>query len=208
MPEVGAIFDRAQAIDDFQSISGKDLDVKKDGDKVIMSYRRRDRGNSPLRTSLPGLEVPRPIELDETHLQACRVGGIDRVVTVKWPCRAPGAPSAMHLRTRDYCSEALTHRSFSADRNEQLEFLGDSVAQSGCIAPALHAPARKCLKAICPGSRPIWSSGTARCISSQSSLTLSAPLLRLGEGEARSGGPDKPSILAERARSRHRCCLS
>ena len=38
MPEVRAIFDRAQAIDDFQSVSGKDLDVKKDGDKVVVSF--------------------------------------------------------------------------------------------------------------------------------------------------------------------------
>ena len=38
VPEVRAIFDRAQSIDDFQSISGKDLDVKKDGDKVIVSF--------------------------------------------------------------------------------------------------------------------------------------------------------------------------
>ena len=38
VPEVRAIFDRAQAIDDFKSVSGKDLDVKKDGDKVIVSF--------------------------------------------------------------------------------------------------------------------------------------------------------------------------
>ncbi|MDR6860318.1 DUF4845 domain-containing protein [Variovorax guangxiensis] len=38
VPEVRAIFDRAQAIDDFQSISGKDLDVKKVGDKVVVSF--------------------------------------------------------------------------------------------------------------------------------------------------------------------------
>ncbi|MDB5826879.1 MAG: hypothetical protein JWQ73_1099 [Variovorax sp.] len=37
VPEVRSIFDRAQAIDDFK-LSGKDLDVKKDGDKVIVSY--------------------------------------------------------------------------------------------------------------------------------------------------------------------------
>ena len=35
--EVRAIFDRSQAIDDFK-LSGKDLDVKKDGDKVVVSY--------------------------------------------------------------------------------------------------------------------------------------------------------------------------
>jgi hypothetical protein len=38
VPEVRAIFDRAQAIDDFKSVSGRDLDVKKDGDKVIVSF--------------------------------------------------------------------------------------------------------------------------------------------------------------------------
>ncbi len=38
VPEVRAIFDRAQAIDDFKSVSGRDLDVKKDGDKVVVSF--------------------------------------------------------------------------------------------------------------------------------------------------------------------------
>ena len=38
VPEVRAIFDRAQAIDDFKSVSGKDLVVQKVGDKVVVSY--------------------------------------------------------------------------------------------------------------------------------------------------------------------------
>ena len=38
VPEVRAIFDRAQAIDDFKSVSGRDLDVKKVGEKVVVSY--------------------------------------------------------------------------------------------------------------------------------------------------------------------------
>src|SRR5580765_5866187 len=38
VPEVRAIFDRAQAIDDFLSVSGKDLEVQKVGDKVVVSY--------------------------------------------------------------------------------------------------------------------------------------------------------------------------
>jgi len=38
VPEVRSIFDRAQSIDDFQSVSGKDLDVKKEGDKVVVSF--------------------------------------------------------------------------------------------------------------------------------------------------------------------------
>ncbi len=38
VPEVRAIFDRAQAIDDFKSISGKDLEIRKEGEKVVVSY--------------------------------------------------------------------------------------------------------------------------------------------------------------------------
>lgn len=38
VPEVRAIFDRAGAIDDIKSISGKDLEVTKDGDKVTVSF--------------------------------------------------------------------------------------------------------------------------------------------------------------------------
>lgn len=38
VPEVRAIFDRAQAIDDFKSVSGKDLDVQKVGDKVVVGF--------------------------------------------------------------------------------------------------------------------------------------------------------------------------
>lgn len=38
VPEVRAIFDRAQAIDDFTSVSGKDLEIQKVGDKVVVSF--------------------------------------------------------------------------------------------------------------------------------------------------------------------------
>jgi hypothetical protein len=36
--EVRAAFDRSAAVDDISSISGKDLDVTKDGDKVVVSF--------------------------------------------------------------------------------------------------------------------------------------------------------------------------
>ena len=38
VPEIRAIFDRAQAIDDFQSVMGRDLDIKKVNDKVVISF--------------------------------------------------------------------------------------------------------------------------------------------------------------------------
>ena len=36
--EVRAIFDRAAAIDDFTSVTGKDLDVRKNGDQVVVGF--------------------------------------------------------------------------------------------------------------------------------------------------------------------------
>jgi Domain of unknown function (DUF4845) len=36
--EVRNNFDRAQAIDDFKAVSGKDLDISKSGDKVVISF--------------------------------------------------------------------------------------------------------------------------------------------------------------------------
>ncbi len=36
--EVRNNFDKAQAIDDFKAIAGKDLDVTKNGDKVVVSF--------------------------------------------------------------------------------------------------------------------------------------------------------------------------
>lgn len=38
VPEVRAIFDRAQAIDDFKSVSGADLEVRKNGEKVVVAF--------------------------------------------------------------------------------------------------------------------------------------------------------------------------
>ena len=38
VPEVRTIFDKAATIDDISSISGKDLDVSKNGDKVVVSF--------------------------------------------------------------------------------------------------------------------------------------------------------------------------
>ncbi len=38
VPEVKAIFDRAAAIDNIDSIAGKDLQVTKEGDKVVVAF--------------------------------------------------------------------------------------------------------------------------------------------------------------------------
>lgn len=38
VPEARMIFDKAVAIDDIKSISGKDIEVTKEGDKVVVSF--------------------------------------------------------------------------------------------------------------------------------------------------------------------------
>jgi len=38
VPEVRAVFDRAAAIDDISSIGGKDLEITKESDKVVVSF--------------------------------------------------------------------------------------------------------------------------------------------------------------------------
>jgi hypothetical protein len=38
VPEVRQIFERAAAIDDIKSISGKDLEVSKNGDRVVVKF--------------------------------------------------------------------------------------------------------------------------------------------------------------------------
>ena len=38
VPEVRQIFDKAAQVDDFKAISGKDLDITKNGDKVVVKF--------------------------------------------------------------------------------------------------------------------------------------------------------------------------
>ena len=90
--------------------------------------------------------------------------------------------------------QALTHRSFSSDHNERIEFLGDSVlnlAVAGLLYEQLSAQPEGDL-----------SRARANLVKQdtlhQVAVALGLPeLLRLGEGEAKSGGQKRPSILAD-----------
>lgn len=89
---------------------------------------------------------------------------------------------------------ALTHRSFGADHNERLEFLGDSVL--GLAVSAMLFSRRRDL----PEGE--LSRVRAHLVKQDSlhriALVLQLPdLLRLGEGESHSGGRKRPSILAD-----------
>lgn len=91
-------------------------------------------------------------------------------------------------------AQALTHRSFSADHNERIEFLGDSVLNLA-VAALLYEQ----LSELPEGD---LSRVRANLVKQDTLHRLAVGLglpdmLRLGEGEARSGGQNRPSILAD-----------
>lgn len=91
-------------------------------------------------------------------------------------------------------ARALTHRSFSADHNERLEFLGDSVlnlAVSSLLYDRLRHQAEGDLSRV---RANLVKQDTLHQLANGLGLAES---LRLGEGEARSGGMRRPSILAD-----------
>jgi ribonuclease-3 len=91
-------------------------------------------------------------------------------------------------------ARALTHRSFSADHYERLEFLGDSVLNLA-VSDLLYARL---------GSLPEGDLSRVRAnlvkqdTLHQLALGLGLPdVIKLGEGEMRSGGQKRASILAD-----------
>ena len=91
-------------------------------------------------------------------------------------------------------TRALTHRSFGADHNERLEFLGDAVlslAVSGLLYERFAGSDEGDLTRV-----------RAHLVREDSlhrvALALGLPeVMRLSEGEARGGGAQRPSILAD-----------
>ena len=89
---------------------------------------------------------------------------------------------------------AVTHRSFAADHNERLEFLGDSVLNLA-VADLLYQR----LSALPEGDLSrIRANLVKQDTLHQLAVALGLPeVVRLGEGEVRSGGSRRPSILAD-----------
>ena len=112
------------------------------------------------------------------------------------------APGLLELQRRlqhefsnaSLLTQALTHRSFSSDHYERLEFLGDSVLNLA-VSDLLYARL---------GSLPEGDLSRVRAnlvkqeTLHQLAVGLGLPdVMRLGEGEVRSGGQKRPSILAD-----------
>jgi len=91
-------------------------------------------------------------------------------------------------------AQAVTHRSFSADHNERLEFLGDAVLNLA-VADLLYVR----LSALPEGDLSrVRANLVKQDTLHQLAVGLGLPdVIRLGEGEARSGGQKRPSILAD-----------
>jgi ribonuclease III len=109
---------------------------------------------------------------------------------------AADLPSALGHAFRDpaLLRQALTHRSASAVHNERLEFVGDAVL--GCVIAA-EVFARLPDRAEGDLSRI-----RAHLVNEESLAARAAALdlgasLHLGNGERRSGGASRPSILAD-----------
>jgi ribonuclease-3 len=98
------------------------------------------------------------------------------------------------FKTPALLSQAVTHRSFSVDHNERLEFLGDSVL-SLAISDLLYQR----LSALPEGDLSrVRANLVKQDTLHQLSEALGLPdVIRLGEGEVRSGGQKRPSILAD-----------
>jgi ribonuclease-3 len=94
----------------------------------------------------------------------------------------------------DLLEQALTHRSYSALNNERLEFLGDSVLNCS-VARALY----DAFPDLPEGSLSRLRANLVRQETlADIAVTLKlGEVLRLGEGELKSGGFRRPSILAD-----------
>jgi ribonuclease-3 len=98
------------------------------------------------------------------------------------------------FRNPDLLAQALTHRSFGASHNERLEFVGDAVLN--CVVadslfvrfPDLAEGALSRVRAALVNQETL--ARVARNVALGQEI-------RLGEGEQRSGGADRPSILAD-----------
>jgi ribonuclease-3 len=114
---------------------------------------------------------------------------------------APSSPAAWlegvldyRFRDRALLTTALTHRSFGAPHYERLEFLGDGVLD--CVIAALLY---RRFPDLPEGDLSRLRSSLV-CQDALCRLALEINLgqaLRLGEGEVKSGGAGRPSILAD-----------
>jgi len=98
------------------------------------------------------------------------------------------------FRDKELARQAVTHRSFGTPHNERLEYLGDSLLNCA-VATLLYEKFPKLPEGDL--SRLRASLVNQSSLSEVASALGLGDLLRLGEGELKSGGFRRPSILAD-----------
>jgi ribonuclease-3 len=100
----------------------------------------------------------------------------------------------LRFNQQDLLQRALTHRSYGADHNERLEFLGDAVLNLA-VSDLLFGHFASSPEGDLTRVRAHL---VRQDMLHRIALSLQLPLvLRLSEGEARGGGAQRPSILAD-----------
>ena len=98
------------------------------------------------------------------------------------------------FKKRALLVRAVTHRSFGAEHNERLEFLGDSVLNC-VVGHALFLRDKHYTEGVLSRTR-------ANFVCEKTLDEIAAEIdigsfIRLGEGELKTGGAKRPSILAD-----------
>lgn len=118
----------------------------------------------------------------------------DRSNVVESPLQILQNRLGYRFRDPELLQRAVTHRSYSSEHNERLEYLGDSVLNlsvAGLLYEKLQTLPEGDLSRV---RANLVKQDTLHHLALGLSLSV---VLRLGEGEARSGGFKRPSILAD-----------
>ena len=98
------------------------------------------------------------------------------------------------FRTPELLTQALTHRSYGANHNERLEFVGDAVLNCAMAAVLFTRFAAMPEGDLSRIRANLVNRDTLARVARRMELGAA---LRVGEGELRSGGKSRPSIIAD-----------
>lgn len=105
-----------------------------------------------------------------------------------------GSRLGHRFRDTELLRRALTHRSYGAPHNERLEFLGDSVVNCAIALELFHKFPQLSEGELSRLRASLVNQESLRAVAQQFDL---GRRILLGEGELKSGGARRPSILAD-----------
>lgn len=117
-----------------------------------------------------------------------------QVTRVLLPAEELESRIGYQFKNKTLLKRALTHRSFASEHNERLEFLGDSVLNC-VIGHALFLRDRHFTEGVL--SRVRSNLVCEKALDEIAAQIQIGQFIYLGEGELKTGGADRPSILAD-----------